>query len=668
MRRMSLVLPLILAAGGLSHAPAGFAQDESPSVPVPAPPSEAELPAAMVVPDTAELTAQDLEAWLDGFIPYALERGDIAGAVVVVVDDGEVLFEQGYGYADVEAETPVDAATTLFRIGSVSKLFTWTAVMQLVEAGKLDLDGDVNRWLDFEIPPFDGAPVTLRNILTHTPGFEENAKELMSADLAELDTLRDAVADWVPERIFPAGTTPAYSNYATALAGYIVERVSGQPFDDYIEQHILDPLGMHYTTFRQPLPERLEPHMSKGYQLGSEAPKPYELVAMAPAGSVAASGADMARFMIAHLQNGHYGEAQILRADTAEIMHTTAAPGIPPLNRMMLGFYETNVNGRRVIAHGGDTQWFHSYLHLFLDEGTGIFVSTNSAGKEGASGAIRAALFEQFSNRYFPEPIEEGEMDVATAAEHAGLMAGRYVNSRRSASNFLAVLNLFGQVQVTAQPDGTLIVPALLDLAGQPRAWREVEPFVWREVGAGTRLAAAVDSGRVDRFSVDPLSPFMVFEPVPWWRSSAWLIPALVLGLVALFLSAIFWPVRALVRRRFGARLALSGRDLQAYRLTRIAALAVLLVLAGWAIMLSYVLSDYTRLTSSLDALWWLLQIAGLVVFIGAAVITLWNLWVVWTGKRSWFAKIWSPVLAASCLVVLWVAFAFKLIALTVNY
>jgi hypothetical protein len=349
-------------------------------------------------------------------------------------------------------------------------------------------------------------------------------------------------------------------------------------------------------------------------------------------------------------------------------MHTTAAPGIAPLNRMMLGFYETNINGRRVIAHGGDTQWFHSYLHLFLDEGTGIFVSLNSGGKEGAAGAIRTALFEEFSNRYFPEPMEQGELDAATAAEHAGLMAGRYVNSRRSASNFMAILNLLGEVEVTAKPDGTLIVPALLDLSGQPTAWREVAPYVWREVGAGTRLAAAVDDGRVARFSADPFSPFMVFEPVPWWRSSAWLLPALIVGVIALLLSAIFWPVRALVRRRFGARLALAGRDLKAFRWTRIAAVAVLLVLAGWAILLSYVLEDYTRLSPSLDPVWWLLQIAGLVVFIGAALITLWNLWVVWRGGRSWFARLWSPVLAASCLVVLWVAFAFKLIALTVNY
>ena len=99
-----------------------------------------------------ELNKTDVDAWLDGYIPYALARGDIAGAVVVVVKDGQVLTQRGYGFSDVEKRTPVSPETTLFRPGSVSKLFTWTAVMQLVEQGKIDLDKDVNAYLDFKIP------------------------------------------------------------------------------------------------------------------------------------------------------------------------------------------------------------------------------------------------------------------------------------------------------------------------------------------------------------------------------------------------------------------------------------------------------------------------------------------------------------------------------------
>ena len=119
----------------------------------------------------AELATADIESWLDGLLPYALESGNVAGAVVVVVKDGRVLLQKGYGYADVEARAPVDPQRTLFRVGSVAKLVTDTAIMQLVEQGKLDLDADVNTYLDFEVPAAFDKPVTLRNLMTHTGGF-----------------------------------------------------------------------------------------------------------------------------------------------------------------------------------------------------------------------------------------------------------------------------------------------------------------------------------------------------------------------------------------------------------------------------------------------------------------------------------------------------------------
>ena len=227
---------------------------------------------------------------------------------------------------------------TLFRPGSISKLFTWTAVMQQVERGKLDLDADVNPYLDFKIPPGpDGEPVTLRNIMTHTPGFEEAVKELITEDPDRLVPLDEAVRRWTPNRIFKAGTMPAYSNYATALAGHIVERVSGLGFDDYLDQNIFQPLGMAHSSFRQPLPKGLEAAMSKGYDSDSGKPKGYELISLAPAGSLAATGSDMARFMIAHLQNGALGDQRILSEETAKQMHGTPLTIIPGLNRMLLG-------------------------------------------------------------------------------------------------------------------------------------------------------------------------------------------------------------------------------------------------------------------------------------------------------------------------------------------
>ena len=620
-------------------------------------------------PGTPVLTRADLEAWLDGFLPYALERGDIPGAVVVFVKDGQVLLQKGYGYADVAAKKPVDPELTLFRPGSVSKLFTWTAVMQQVEQGKLDLDADVNQYLDFQIPPRDGAPITLRNIMTHTAGLEETARALIISDPAQLPTLEQSLKYWIPNRIFAPGTTPAYSNYATALAGYIVERVSGQSFDDYIDQHILQPLGMRHSSFRQPLPEALQPLMSKGYKSGTNyEPQAYELVGPAPAGSLAASGADMGRFMIAHLADGATASGRILQAATAQQMHGTPLQLMPPLSTMMLGFYQTDINGRRAIAHGGDTQWFHSDLNLFLDDGIGVYISMNSAGKEGVAGVIRNELFERFANRYLPGPIPQGEVDEATAKAHAQQIAGRYEVSRRSDTGFVALANLAGQAQIIAKEDGTLQLPMLLGVNGEPRTWREIAPYVWRDVDGNDRLAATVEDGRVTRFAVEPFASIMVFEPVPWWKSSAWLLPAFGIGLVALLLTVLAWPISALVRRYYGMPYRLQGREARAHRLVRVAAFTVLLATAAYAGFLGAMLSNLELTAPASDSIVRGLRVLCAIVFPVGTLVALWNLGVVWGGRRRWTAKLWALVLALSCVSILWVAIVFSMIGYTANY
>ncbi len=600
-------------------------------------------------------------------MPYALQRGGIAGATVAVVKDGQIVLSKGYGYADVKKRILVNGERTLFRPGSVSKLFTWTAVMQLVEQGKLDLDRDINAYLDFKIPPRDGKPITLRSIMTHTSGFEERVKGLITPDIKNVQSLGDYYRGWVPNRIYPVGSTPAYSNYATGLAGYIIERISGQSFDDYIDQHILQPLSMTNSSFRQPLPPRLLANMSKGYSIASEDPESYEMVSPAPAGSLAATGTDMAKFMIAHLQDGSFNGAQILKPETAKIMHETPYAVLPPLNRMMLGFYETNIDGHRAISHGGDTQYFHSYLHLFIDDKVGLFVSMNSLGKEGAAGPIRTALYEEFADRYLPGPKPSGKIDPKVAAQHAGMIAGTWDNSRRSDSNFFAALNLLGQVKVIDNGDGTITATGLDDLAGAPKIWREIAPFVWVDSG-GQRLAAKVVDGKVVRFSVDEISPFMVFDRTPVSKSSAWLLSALYASLAALLLTVMLWPVNALVRRRYKADLALEGADRKAFRWVRIGAAAALAVLAGWIGLVSLVSADLNWLSSRINPWLWTLQILSVLAFFGLAGAALWNAWRVWKGNRRWTAKAWSIVLVAAALIVLWVALAFKLIAFGTNF
>jgi CubicO group peptidase (beta-lactamase class C family) len=612
------------------------------------------------------LTGGDVNAWLDGYLPYALHTGDIAGAVVAVVKDGQILTERGYGYSDVAKRTPVDPKLTLFRPGSVSKLVTWTAVMQQVEQGKIDLDADVNQYLDFKIPPREGKPVTMRNLMQHVAGFEEQAKGIMSED-PKAPGFEALLKQWVPERVFAPGTTPAYSNYGASLAGYIVQRESGESFDDYVDKHIFAPLDMKHSSFRQPLPADLAPLQSKGYELASDEPHAFEIVGPAPAGSLSSTADDMAHFMIAHLQNGEYNGNRILRPETAETMHNSPLTMLPPLNRMELGFFETNINGREVIGHLGDTQYFHTSLHLFLKDNVGFYVSFNSPGKAGAAGSLRNALFQDFADRYFPGDEKESRVDDKTAAIHAAMLKGRWANSRGSRSSFIALLGLIGQIKAGVDAKGELTLP-FPGLNAKPRHWVEISPFLWRDTGGHDLLAAKVVDGKAVRFSFDELSPFMVFERVPWYQNAAWLLPLLCASLAALAITGLTWPFTAIVRRRYGATLALDPKSLLAYRWSKVAAIVIFAALATWALTVTLMIKDINNLGSKFDSTVRFAQIFGIIAFIGGFGVMLWHLSTVWSGTRRWPAKLWSVVLVLAAFFVLWTAVVFNLIGFGLYY
>ena len=622
-------------------------------------------PLAGIAATPPDLTRPDIEAWLDGYVPWAIARDDIAGAVVVVVKDGGVLFQKGYGFADVARRIPVDADRTLFRTGSVGKLFTWTAVMQLVEQGLLDLDRDINDYLDFRIPGRDDGPITLRHLMTHTPGFEEVLKNLVTDDAASLLALETYVKTWTPRRIYPAGRVPAYSNYGVALAGYIVERVAGQPLDDYLEQRVFAPLGMRGTTTRQPLPARLESRMSRGYDLGSGKPGSYDLVGPSPAGSAAASGADMGRFMIAWLQGGQLGAARILRSETVARTLGTPLPVIPPLNSMQLGFFSQNPAGRRIVGHDGDLQQFHTTLNLFPDHGIGLYFAINSNGRGDAALAVPTALINAFADRYFPVAPDPRAVDPETARAHAKKMSGIYASSRRAQSTFLNLFSFLSQQKVTSDIAGQMIVPGLVDAGGEPMRWREVTPYVWQQVGGPERLAARLVGDDVEMFSVDSASPFLVLQPVPWWRSATVLGPLVSVALVVFLVTVIARPVGAVVRRRYRIAAPLPTRE---GRLAWIAALASLLVALGWMTLVSQVSIDLATFGPRLDPWISLLRIATGVVCVGALAVTGWHARRQWASEGRWTAKVGSTLQVVSCAAVLWLAVACHLIGYSADY
>jgi len=445
----------------------------------------------------------ELGAFVDGLMRVLLEEHHSAGAVVSVVKDGRVFFAKGYGYADWEAREEVDPARTLFRIGSVSKLFTWTSVMQMVEQGLLDLDTDINEYLDFEIPAAFGTPVTLADIMAHAGGFEDYVIELFGNGPEDLGPLGQILADQVPARVRPAGDLSSYSNHATGMAAYMVERVSGREWVELTEESILQPLGMEFTTFRQPLPERLAPHMSKGYSYanGSFHEEDFEYVPLAPVGAAAASGLDMARFMIGHLQLGEYEGHRFLGEETARRMHTVHHRMAPGVNGMAHGFMEMSRNGQRIIGHGGDTFWFHSGLALFPDHDLGVFVSFNSEAGGGATGPF----IDAFVDRYFPveELVPTPPEDFA---ERAHRFAGEF-RANRFSHTTIAKLAATASVTVSATEDGSL---RALDTE-----WVEVAPLTFQErYGDDMLIFRENEAGEITNFFVARV-PIVAFERLP---------------------------------------------------------------------------------------------------------------------------------------------------------
>ncbi len=622
----------------------------------------AQLTADKTLSGVHELTALDVEAFLDGIVPLQLERDDIAGATVAIVKDGKLLFAKGYGYSDYEKKKTVSADETLFRPGSVSKLFTWTAMMQLAEQGKLDLDRNVNDYLDFKIPDAFGQPVTLKNLLTHTPGFEEQIKDLFTIG-SESPNLGGYLKTHIPRRIYPPGTVPAYSNYGAALAGYIVELVSGRPFHEYVEENIFKPLGMIHSTFRQPLPPALAPFMSNGYQLASDEPKPFEVVVPFPAGSMSSTAADMSRFMLAHLQDGQFGDARILRPETARLMHSRLFALDQAANAMAYGFYEESRNGHRIIGHAGDTLYFHSDLHLIPDAGVGFFVSHNSLGS--GNPLPRTTLWEMFLDRYFPYTAP-ATPTLDSAKEDATAVSGSYILSRRSETSFLKAATLIGEFTVSPVGDGMIEVAQLTGPNGKPKRWREVAPMTFLETNGRDKLIFKPDqNGRMQ--AIVPY-PFFVGQRVGLFENKKILLPVIGISLLIMLLTLVLWPLAWFVRRHHGHKLELTPIERRLRLAVRIVFALVLFFMAAMTGLVVYASTHIWFLSDRGNTWFHLAQVIGVLGAIGTLVV-LYNAIQSWRNreKRIW-SKLQATLFVLVCFGFLWFAFAGNLLRFSSNY
>ena len=522
---------------------------QAPQVAVP-PATPPAVPPTPQIPSGAHpLTAADLETFFDGILPLQLERSDIAGATVLVMKDGSVLLQKGYGYADVKTKKPVDPAATIFRLASISKLFTWVSVMQLVEQGKLDLDADVNRYLDFQIRPGFDKPITLRNLMTHTGGFEEVLDDIILTDSRKSVSLRDDLIHNQPMRLFPPGEIPGYSNYGVGLASYIVQRASGEPFDQYVHDHIFAPLGMMHSSFHQPLEKALEYTDSQGYRGDTtKPPVGFEIFNPVGAGGVSSSAGDMGRFGQALLNGGELDGQRILKPETLALMWTPqfrASDQLPPI---CMGFYQDWRNGLRWIGHEGDLIAFHSLFFVEPQEKLVLFVSYNSSG---GGNQPRPEIINFFSDRYFPGAPKA--TFLKTPASDLKDIEGEYFSTRRSDSTKLRLSNLFNERRASVDKDGMLTVENWKDLRGHPIKFRPIGKDLWQAEDDQERIFAIRDSrNRIVRVAVD--FPGVQVQRVPWYENVILVFPALAISLAicALVLLATLVRLgrRVLMRRR----------------------------------------------------------------------------------------------------------------------
>ncbi len=485
----------------------------------------------------------EIESFLNSLFTQQMDEYHFAGITAVVAKDGEILFQKGYGYSDLEHQIPVNPAKTLFRIGSVTKLFTWTAVLQLYEQGKLDLDTDINQYLDFHIPDTFPAPITLKHLMSHTAGFEQRAYEALALARDPIPPLGKFLASHRPARVYPPGQVSVYSDYGVDLAGYIVERVSGMSYADYIEAAILEPLGMTHTTSRQPPPSHLAAEMSNGYQYGTNGLQPVDfgLMNTQPSGAIHSTAADMVHFMIAHLQGGslcsgdrgndNHRCGYILQAATEQLMQSGLWAPDPRLAGYTFGLMELQMNGQRVLHHGGDAGGFHTLLMFLPDQNLGFFVSYNTT----SPGFTWVNTLYDFMNHYYP--VEQATNEPAHGiTSQAELFTGGYNLIRSSYTTIEKVDNLLNWVEITNSGDGALLLGS--PFSQQKARLEEIEPMLFQEVSNGAQVVFQKDDQGKIAYLYDAIFPFASLVKAPWHAN-----PILHLGLlgvcILIFLSAL---------------------------------------------------------------------------------------------------------------------------------
>uniref|UniRef100_B0T4W2 Beta-lactamase n=1 Tax=Caulobacter sp. (strain K31) TaxID=366602 RepID=B0T4W2_CAUSK len=491
-----------------SARPAPAAASTTPAG-VPAPIQGAPAPA--VVANTAPLPVADLEAYVDGVVRDRMAREHIAGVTIAVVQNGQVVLKKGYGVASLKDGRRVDPDKTLFRVGSISKTFTWIALMNEVEAGRMRLDTPINIYLPEKLQLKDQGkktPVRLRDLMTHTPGFEDRALgQLFERDARRERPLELYLRQERPNRVREPGLLPAYSNYGVGLAGAALANVTGQPFETVIANQVIFPAGLTHTTFREnrpwradlpaPMAPALAADLSDGFRwtpLGFQTEAPELIGHIAPAGAASSTAGDMARYMTLLLNGGTIDGKTVFSPRTSAMFRTPMyrpAEGAPGWNA---GFMDIPLpGGHRGFGHAGATLWFHSNMVMVPELGLGVFVAVNTDTGADLPASLPATIIERF---YAPRP--EILAPSRITFDQAKAYEGQFLTTRRAYGGLEGFIDrLIGEASVRAAPDGRLT----LTLDGQSSQWTATDqPDTFAPVTGAGLLVFQREDGRVSRF------------------------------------------------------------------------------------------------------------------------------------------------------------------------
>jgi CubicO group peptidase (beta-lactamase class C family) len=603
--------------------------------------------AALSLPPGAQ-ARPDLSQSLHQALTREASKAKVVGAAGVIFTADGVVASEGYGFSRPGRVRAVDPGTTLFRLGSMSKPITATAVMQLVEAGKLDLDADINRYLDFTIPPGFGKPITLRLLLTHTAGFSDTYKLIFLPDTRYLLSLGDYVKAYRPPYLYAPGTTPAYSNYSFALAGYIVQRVSGEPYPLYVQHHIFEPLGMSHSTFAQPPAGPLADGLSTGF-LADGKTGPFEYITAISAGALSATPEDYSRFLRAILRHGELDGKRILAPASVDQMlrFNDQSRGVREA-RQGIGLAFTIDESRPsgpVIGHGGDTELFHSDFQIYPRQGIGFVIAQNTNTHRIAYPVVR----ELEKDLGVDEPRRPAAPN--SAEDHA--VAGVYAQSRLSDHSILRISLLTSQYEVKAAAGGGItIMKAHLNRVGPLEYQNPERPQ--QHLYFLRNAQGSIDRIKGDPYGVSLRTPPYLTAAVQFPLIAATLAIALVSGLAGL--GVILW------------RLARGGGWPLAWSLAAAMGAGLLFCAALLAHRLLGFQTDQLSLIPPNDLEIRLFQISGLLGVIAGAMLAALAVIRTRRGQVSWIAGIGFATNAVATIAAAWLMIVWRMLDLTLHY